>query len=81
MALRQRIRLSRYSQLGFLTALSLPKELDKALGLPYRVSTFKCHMWLIDSPNPYEFEQSWEWTFLKELTLVNTKLALNFFHF
>ena len=24
-------------------------------------------------------EQSWEWTFLKELTLVNTKLALNFF--
>ncbi len=23
----------------------------------------RAHMWLIDSPNPYEFEQSWEWTY------------------
>ena len=34
------------------------------------------HMWLIDSPNPCVMEQSWEWTFLKQLTLVNTKMAL-----
>ena len=36
-------------------------------------------MWLVDHPNPCELEQSWEWIFLKEWTLVNTKWGLKHF--
>ena len=37
------------------------------------------HMWLIDFLNPYELEQSWEWTFLKQFSIGNTKWGLKFF--
>ena len=37
------------------------------------------HMWLIDFPNPYELEQSWEWTFLKQFSIGNTKWGLKLF--
>ena len=40
---------------------------------------FRYHMWLVDHPNPCELEQSWEWIFLKEWTLVNTKWGLKHF--
>ena len=33
------------------------------------------HMWLMGCPNPYEMERSWECTFLKLLTHMNTKWA------
>ena len=40
---------------------------------------FTAHMWLVDHPNPCELEQSWEWIFLKEWTLVNAKWGLKHF--
>ena len=32
-------------------------------------------MWQVGCPNPYEIEQSWEYTFLKLFTHMNTKSA------
>ena len=32
-------------------------------------------MWLEGCPNPYKMEQSWEYTFLKLFTHINTKSA------
>ena len=37
------------------------------------------HMCLVGRLNPYKLLQSWELTFLIGLTLLNTKLALEFF--
>ena len=33
------------------------------------------HIWSIGPPNPYELQQSWEWTFLKVYSYVNMKWA------
>ena len=40
----------------------------------HKISIF--HMWLMGCPNPCEMQQSWEWTFLKHYSQVNTKWAL-----
>ena len=48
----------------------------------YQIQYFEfiaIHMWLIDFLNPYELEQSWEWTFLKQFSIGNTKWGLKFF--